>query len=527
MAILTLRRGRMNLPKSAQVPNCLETHRAEDGHLSFPVCGDIARRLVEHIPDLEIDQPILDLFEKEAEFQRELSDIANSPDLPGNPRLFPFQRVGVRWLLKRKRAVLADAFGLGKSVESLVALDEAKPTRAVVICTNAKCGEWRDHVEEWTSLSATVVSGEASARRDAISAWTHGVLVMNYETAVSHYKDLAKADVVIVDEAHKPRNRKTDWFKNVKKGIAKVPYVFLLTATPEVNGTDDLWTLLNICDPKRFSSYWSFVFRFCEVVNNPFGLEVGSIRDEERDNLERLLSVYVLCRDESYMPGFPELDRKLIICPPRGAQKELYRQMESDWECTYLGRKVEADARLAWMTRLRQLAIHPGLIFPGYDGPSKLDDLVEYVRSGDSKVVAFTMYAELVPLFMERMDVEGIVATYVRGGMKPKEQEERLDHFKRGNAEVILLTHGSGGEGLNLVEAGRFAMIDLAWHPAGNRHAEKRVCRHGQSRPVVEGAILFAEGTVEDHVYDIVARKGENVTLDKIARRMQCPTTKP
>jgi len=61
-------------------------------------------------------------------------------------------------------------------------------------------------------------------------------------------------------------------------------------------------------------------------------------------------------------------------------------------------------------------------------------------------------------------------------------------------------------------------MLELAWHPAGNEHAVRRILRHGQKSSNVETIILNVAGSVEDDIISIVMEKRE-VTIQEILKR--------
>ena len=85
---------------------------------------------------------------------------------------------------------------------------------------------------------------------------------------------------------------------------------------------------------------------------------------------------------------------------------------------------------------------------------------------------------------------------------------------------MLLATHGTGGEGLNLIEADRVIFLDLAWHPAGNRHAQYRIIRPGQKAAQVEIIVIHSVDTIEDHISDIIRDK-RKVTIEEIMSRMR------
>ena len=515
MNYLRLQKDRMILRGDDPAPWELRTFRRKDGSHSFPICGDIYRRLRSSMA-LTVDDDLKVAFLDIARGQRLAMEAASLEDcdIPGGEGLRPYQRTGAQWLCLVKRGVLADEQGTGKTVTALTAARLAAPTRALILCSNSKKQDWGDHAREWGGAPVAVLHGGPSRRDQALEEWKEGYLVAGYGTASAHLEDLqGRVDLVIVDEAHTLRNKDTRLFSAIRAITRRAEYVFLLTASPTVNKLTDLWPLLDICDPKRFSSYWGFVYRFCEVEDDGYGLKVGGIRPGEEGNVQRIMKPYVLHREG--MLDLPACRHRVHPYRMSSEQADLYQCMKRDGTATLGGEVAVALSDLSLITRLRQMAIHPGLVFEGYQGPSKLDALLEVVQERGTKAIAFTQFAAVADRAAALLSGHGIEALAYTGAMSEQQRNAAEAAFRRGSAQVLILTHGVGGEGLNLVEAERVIFIDLAWHPAGNLHALKRILRIGQTSADLEAVYLLAEGTIENHVWAIVRGK-RPVTIEAL-----------
>jgi len=64
-------------------------------------------------------------------------------------RLYPFQRQGVDWLKSKSKALLADACGLGKTVQAIVAIKELGEISALVICPATVKYNWEREFKIW------------------------------------------------------------------------------------------------------------------------------------------------------------------------------------------------------------------------------------------------------------------------------------------------------------------------------------------------------------------------------------------
>lgn len=474
---------------------------------------DIVRRLLAWDPSIEVGYSLQDRLHQMAVEASHLASIAEQADCEGNPLLFPIQRVGSEWLVQAKRVILADEQGVGKTVEACDAVRRIQPIRGVVICSNAKVRDWMNHLAEWADRPSAHLTGDKGKRNKMLDYWSSGFIVCNYKVATLHKARLAKADLVILDEAHKIRNRNASVTKAVR-GIANhAEYAFCLTASPTVNSAVDIWPLLNICDRDRFRSFWSLAYRYHRIVDSGYGLAIErTIKEEELGAFQEILSRYVLHRP---LEMDLKIKNRVVIHRLKGPQKALYDSMVSDSVAEWDGVEVEADFEVAKVTRKRQLALHPKLCFPTYEGPSKLDTLLDVVNESSSQAVVFTNYSELAELTRDFLLDQGVSAVALHGSLPDAVATAALSDFQQGDVQVLVVTHGTGGEGLNLVEAARVIYLELAWHPTGNRHARSRIIRHGQQAPEVEIVAIKSVGTIEDHIWDIVREK-RAVTLEEL-----------
>jgi SNF2 family DNA or RNA helicase len=460
---------------------------------TFPICGDIARRLLETFPDLRISNPLREEFASIFQRQRQIAIIADQEDCSGRPDLMPHQRVGSKWLQLVKRGVLADEAGLGKTVTTIDAADSVQPCPKypLVVCQKSKINDWEEHIKIWSTDP---------------SRWT----VTNYAQIL--LRDI-QADLIILDEAHNMRNRKTQISKRLRHLAREADHVFILTGSPLINEPTDLWPLLAMCDSARFSSYWGFVFRFLEVTNEYMGMKVGGIKPGERANLVKMVVPNYLIRREGIL-DLPTSTWEVISHEMVGEQKRLYDEMDKTDIVTHQSLSVEALIGLSKISYLNRLAISPQLLFSEYVGPSKLDSLLEILSLDPGrKAVIFSQYAELVKIVASSLSNCSLVI----GDQTGRKREENLAAFKSGESKHIALTYKVGGEGMNFQEANTVIMIDYPWHSAGIDQATRRVLRYGQRHKLVEFFSIHSKGTIDDFILKIVKQKGE-ITIDAILK---------
>lgn len=202
---------------------------------------------------------------------------------------FPHQIEGVRWLAKRTSFILADEMGLGKSLQALTAaavdFERGRATRVMIVCPATLKGNWYDEIGEHTTFGAMVLDGTPKQRGaqlaefDEMSPKMFQFLIVNYEQVVRHLEDFNSLnfDIIIYDEAHSIKNPKARRTKAALRIHADRH--FLLTGSPLLNHVNELWSLLNRCDPGRFPNYWRFVNRYCNTPDAPVWMADGSFKE--------------------------------------------------------------------------------------------------------------------------------------------------------------------------------------------------------------------------------------------------------
>ncbi|KAG6887502.1 hypothetical protein C0992_012023 [Termitomyces sp. T32_za158] len=216
----------------------------------------------------------------------------------------------------------------------------------------------------------------------------YDVVITTYHTVVSEFSETAKEQGrkkrkverslfdllwkrIILDEGHTIRNPKTKMAKAVYALNAQRRWV--LTGTPIINSPRDLGsilTFLQICRPMDNEEFFKRLLLRPLKDGDPMGAEL----------LRALMSHICIRRtkemqDSSGNPLIPLPSVEMIIVPVTltdEARVTLYEQVEqASKRCfeQYMrsGTNPGAQANvLSMLTRMRQLALHPGLIPPRY-----------------------------------------------------------------------------------------------------------------------------------------------------------------
>ena len=421
-------------------------------------------------------------------------------DPPALQELFPYQRIGVDWLIERTGAILADDMGLGKTVQVIAAIrmlfNRAAVRSVLVVCPKGVIATWMREFAHWApELGLVTLTPPARLKEDAwrvVFGRCH-VMLTNYEQLRKPPEVLHRTppDLIVADEAHRLRNRSA----RVSSGSFQLrPARFwALTGTPIERDREDLATLLSLVAPQSFSP-------------TDARLHPSSLRSRARPYVLRRRKQDVL----NELP--PVLDTteglELSVAQDRAYKETVnqYRQKESQGD------------ELALLTRLQMLCD----IEPQSRQSSKVERIVSLlgrIRHHGEKAVVFSY--RLDPLRELRRQIvdrwgAGSVALLV-GEMTDEERDRSVTYFRSDDRVLALLASSRvGGEGLTLVEANHVFLFNQWWNPSANDQARDRVVRIGQRRGV-RVYRFCCRGTIEESLEEILESKRE-LFVDAVER---------
>ncbi len=311
-------------------------------------------------------------------------------------------------------------------------------------------------------------------------------------------------DTLIFDEGHFLKCRKTQRYRAAFELSKRIPNLFILTGTPIMNKMPDIWTLLHMIDPVKYSSYWKFVDNpvwGCGKEINPYGGYVTGTRSKNPEAFKREIAPF-FCRrlKEDVLKDLPAKTYQRLWVDLGPKEKKVYDEMEAEWLARLKGgQDVAAPVVISQITRLKQFCVSPDLaIMPTTDekmghgyNTAKFKALLDLLESTDQKFVVFSQFERAVTLGMMMCEKHGIKAVRHTGKENTTNRDEAIKQFKCDPAtQVIFLTIRSGGLGLNLTEAANCVFLDKDWTPAWNEQAAARIHRPGQKLPCTVYEIL-------------------------------------
>ncbi|GAP49198.1 DEAD/DEAH box helicase [Streptomyces azureus] len=432
-----------------------------------------------------------------------------------------YQRRGLNWLAGMTSlglgCCLADDMGLGKTI-TLIALHLHRQTDArsagptLVVCPTSLMGNWQREIERFAP--GTPVRRFHGARRGLDGLADGEFVLTTYGTMRLDAPRLAEVPwgMLVTDEAQHVKNPHSSTARELRSIGARARVA--LTGTPVENNLSELWAILDWTTPGLLGRLGTFRRRYAEVVEG--GQDPGAA-----DRLARLVRPFLLRRRKSDPGIAPELPPKTETDHAVSLTQEqagLYEAVVREALAEISGADSMARRGLIvkLLTGLKQVCNHPAQylkeerpVIAGRSGKLELlDELLDTILAEEAGVLVFTQYVQMARLLERHLAARGTPSQFLHGGTPVAQREAMVRRFQDGEVPVFLLSLKAAGTGLNLTRAEHVVHYDRWWNPAVEAQATDRAYRIGQTRPVQVHRII-AEGTIEDRIAELLARKRE------------------
>lgn len=449
----------------------------------------------------------------------ELQCLSHLPDLvPMEHQLDTAKRVLTEM---RGRAILADEVGLGKTIEAGLILKEyiirGLVKKVLILVPASLVLQWVRELNQKFGIPAVAQKKEYM--------WTqHDIVVASMDTAKRDpHRDIVlglEYDMLIIDEAHKLKNKKTTNYRLINEMRKK--YCLLLTATPVQNDLKELYNLITLLKPGQLGGHTSFKANFVADKRVP----------KNEDQLQQELSKVMIRNRRS--DGHVQFTKRIVrnislkLSPEeqalydgvtdfvRGRYEEAGGEMSSVLSLVTLQREVCSSRDAVFITLVNLFKktpedspLRPKIwalveLIRGIKANTKAETAMQLVQEINDKVIIFTEYRASQEYLLQYLKDRKITAVPYRGGMNRGKKDWMMDLF-RGRAQVLVATE-AGGEGINLQFCNHMINFDLPWNPMRVEQRIGRVHRFGQKEDV-RIYNLSTEGTIEEHILSLLHEK--------------------
>lgn len=415
---------------------------------------------------------------------------------------------GAEFILEKKKCILGDAMGLGKTFTTLLAAESIEG-RKLIICPSILKLNWEREIKETRDgLKVYIISGRKQFP-DYIE--NNSYTIINYDIVNSHLKNIIKVnyDVLILDEAHyikavdnygKPSSNRARSVLYLSKFIE---YRICVTGTPVPNRIKDLFNILNVIENPLGKNFYKFTAKYCNARITEFGRDING-----SSNLDELHEKLEDCMIRRLSADIPEKVRKFIpvdvsLKEYKAKTKEYIKRLKDDNK--NLKHMKETPANYKALTRNEKLVYLNALkmILEEEKAPKTIE-YADYILESEKNVVIFANYRKTIDILRAHYGDKCVV---IDGRTNAEEKEIALAKFQNGNADVFIAGIKAAGIGINLTCASNVIFCGYPWSSSDLEQAEDRIHRIGQHKVCTIHYIYAPKADIDRVLTETVDRK--------------------
>lgn len=453
---------------------------------------------------------------------------------------FAHQIDGVRFGLNKKRFLLGDDQGLGKTkqiIDFVGCLEKtATINKVLIICgVNSLKYNWQSeigiHSDEkgWvlgTRFRKTTGKAYEGSTKDKLADLENlpdsRYLITNIETLRAGAEKISKSkyhfpvaeklaelckkgiiSVIAFDECHKSKDPTS--LQSRAMSLLSAPYMAAMSGTPLMNNPLDLYFPLSWLGYEKHSFY-QFKQHYCTLGGWGGSQVVGYKNLEE---IRALMDEVMLRRLKTEVLDLPEKIRKIEYVDMTAKQAQIYKEV-------YMGvmnelQKIKfSNNPLSMMIRLRQATGWTGILSQTVQESAKMDrmvELIEEISASGQKAIVFSNWESMTEVAREKLKAYN--PAYITGATKADDRMNEVTRFQNDkNCKVIIGTIGAMGTGLTLTAAQNVIFLDSPWNMALKAQAEDRAHRIG-TQGTVNVITLVCKNTIDERIEELVEKKGQ------------------
>lgn len=506
-----------------------EVSTVDENYLRLMADWAVRRRLCVSVQWLKDEEPV------------ESYEVQPMPKLevPHNMTLEPYeyQKEGIAYALQKKRCIMGDEPGLGKTAQAIGTMTASGAWPALVICPASLKVNWQREFKKFGDVQAVILSDDN--RLSWQQFWKiknqkgeplAKVFITNYESLKKYFVKRIKSQQrftlrsvefderinlfrsVIIDESHKCKSSKTQQSKFVQ-GIAKgKEFVLELTGTPVVNNNVDLVQQLNIMERlEDFGGYTKFMERYC----------AGDNKSSHLKELNYYLNKFCFFRRQKkdVLKWLPDKTRSYLVVDIENRKE--YNEAKRD-VIQYLREFKKADDDKIQRAIRGAVMVKMGIL-KQISSKGKIKaaiDIIHNTIDGGEKLIVFCFLKQVVSELKEEFPK----AVTVTGDDDDRAKQRSVDAFQQDpKTKLIILNYRSGGTGLTLTAASNVLFIEFPWTYSDCCQAEDRAHRNGQKNAVTCTYLLGKE-TIDEYMYQLIQTKkgianGVTGTIDNVEEK--------
>lgn len=424
----------------------------------------------------------------------------------------PYQCEGIAYMINHGNCINGDDCGLGKTGQTIAALELMDAFPALVITPASVKYNWKKEWEKWNPTRTVGVVGRKKKFDENV--WQNDVIIINYDILgergldkpTAKFKELLKKRWAscVMDEIHFLKSEKALRTKMAKKIVKTVPHVWGLTGTLTQNKPADLiqpFTIIRRFED-IFGSTKEFKYRYCNAKMTVFGMDCSGFSNLEE--LHELLRMggYIRRNKRDVLDELPPMVEQTIDVPISNTRE--YRKAENNL-LEYLEKidinKVNSAVNaphLVMIQTLKQLSIEGKL-------PFITTYIKEWLEANEGEqLLVFGVHR--IPL---QQLAEYFKAPLIQGGVSADKKQQIVNEFSNGGHRLLFANIQSAGTGTDGLQdnCSNLVYIELPDKSTELEQANARLERMGQ-RNSINITYLLSPDTIDADIKEMVADKG-------------------
>lgn len=435
-------------------------------------------------------------------------------------KLHEYQEYAKDWILEHPYCGLLLDMGLGKTLTTLVAIDELKnifcEEHKILIIAPKKVAQetWSTEIEKWEfDLTYSKVLGTTKQRIAALESKAD-LYIINRENVVwlvDYFKTRWPFTFVVVDELSSFKSSKSKRFRALRKVRPKLERFVGLTGTPAPNSLIDLWPQIYLMDrgERLETSQTRYKNRYFtpDKYNGPIVYSWALRQGAEGEIYGKLEDICISMKAKDYLnlPGRIDNVVEIELSDYR-KYKKLERELVLEEE------EVTVSNAAVLANKLLQLS--NGAI---YNDDKSVVHLHDDKLDALERIVEDSQGQPILVFYQYQHDLERIKVRF-----KEAEELDSLERWNNGEIPILLAHPQSAGHGLNLQKGGHIIVwFGLTWSLEYYQQANARLDRQGQTETVIVHH-LVSKGTLDERVLEVL--KNKEVSQDSLLEAVRAQT---
>jgi len=435
-----------------------------------------------------------------------------------------YQKVGVLFMASKRFAYNGDDMGLGKSLQTLAALEMTQAFPSLILCPVKLKQNWLKEVRKWLPHRKVSVRAPDLAEI-TILGYSEVHNYVNFMLASPKAKErkaaaadpkryffpsITKVVSVACDEGHfiKRKESRRTMAATAIAQLCDARVRFVMSGTPVENEPSEWLAPLNFFGlTHEFGGEFKFMVRYCGYERGRFGMEMKGATNTKELHSRLSQLCYIRRKKKDVLKELPDKIESVFDC-------ELTNRAEYD--------RVERDAKAVMMSNQGRLLtdgqasamamIKIGMLRAAA-GRGKVDWIVEWIdtflESGE-KFVIYAFHPEVQDALLKGLQKWSPAA--ILGGCKDVDYE--VNKFaKDPRCRVIVCSIVAAGFGINGLQnvCSHIGIAELMWTHTKHQQAIDRLHRIGQ-KDCVNAYYFLAPGTIDDDMWELVSEKAKIVS---------------